>query len=79
MTSTENRETVYDPQIEVLVEQLTHWGLNKQADPAEIKYILFKLVSGVLKKNHQKLQNPAYLEETLDSLQFVLNSRIPED
>lgn len=46
---------VYDPQIEALVEQLTHFGENKPPTVGHVNYVISKLIWDIFIKN-----NPSY-------------------
>ncbi len=45
----EERE-VYDPQIEALIEQLTHFGENKPPAVGHVNYVISKLIWGIFEK-----------------------------
>lgn len=42
---------VYNPQIDALVEQLTHFGENKTPSAGHVNYVIFKLLNDIYNKN----------------------------
>lgn len=42
---------VYDPQIDALIEQLTHFGENRAPVVGHVNYVISKLIWGIFEKN----------------------------
>lgn len=42
---------VYDPQIDALVEQLTHFGANQVPKVGHVNYVISKLIWDIFRKN----------------------------
>lgn len=45
-----DRREVFDPQIDSLVEQLTHFGANEDPKVGEVNYVISKLLVKLLRK-----------------------------
>lgn len=42
---------IYDPQIDALIDQLTHFGANSAPTVGHVNYIISKLIWGIFRKN----------------------------
>lgn len=67
---------VFNPQIEALIEQLTHFGENRDPKPGEVNYVVSKLIWGLLRKNGMSYTRVNNLIGALECVKLELYRRL---